>query len=62
MVKNWLAKAEDLRDMSSIPWLGRSPGGGHDSPLQYFCLENLMDREAWRAIVCRVKKTQIQLK
>ena len=62
MVKNWPANAGDLRNMSSIPWSGRSPGGGHGSPFQYSCLENLMDREAWRAIVCKVKKTQIQLK
>ena len=31
----------------SIPESGRSPGGGHGSPLQYSCLENSMDREAW---------------
>ena len=33
-------------DMGSIPGLGRSPGGGHDNPLQYFCL-NPMDRGTW---------------
>ena len=32
-----------------IAGLGRSPGGGHGKPLQYSCLENPMDREAWRA-------------
>ena len=32
-----------------IPGLGRSPGGGHGNPLQYSCLENPMDRGAWRA-------------
>ena len=37
-------------DPSSIPWLRRSPGGGNGNPLQYCCLENPMDREAWRAI------------
>ena len=31
------------------PGLGRSPGEGHDNPLQYSCLENPMDRGAWRA-------------
>ena len=36
--------------LGSIPRLGRSPGGGHGNPLQYFCLENLMNREAWQAI------------
>ena len=40
---------QDLRDMGSIPGLGRSPGGGHDTPLQYSCLENPMNRGAWRA-------------
>jgi len=34
-------------DLGSIPRSGRSPGGGHGNPLQYSCLENSMDREAW---------------
>ena len=38
-------------DLGSIPGLGRSPGKGNDNPLQYPCLENPMDREAWRARV-----------
>ena len=38
-------------DPGSIPELGRSPGGGHGNPLQYSCLENPMDRGAWRATV-----------
>ena len=33
-------------DLGSIPGLGRSPGGGHGNPLQYYCLENPMDRGA----------------
>ena len=40
VVKNLPANAEDVRDVGSIPGLGRSPGGGHDNPLQYSCLEN----------------------
>ena len=44
------------------PWLGRSPGGGHGNPLQYSCLENPMDREAWWATVPRVAKSQRCLK
>ena len=36
-------------DAGSIPGLERSPGGGHGNPLQYSCLENPMDREAWQA-------------
>ena len=43
-------------DVGLIPGLGRSPGGGNGNPLQYFCLENLMDRGAWRAIVQGVAK------
>ena len=55
MVKNPLANAEDA---GSIPERGRSPGGGNDNPLQYSCLENPMDRGAWRATVHGVAKTQ----
>ena len=54
--------AEDIRDRGSIPGLGRSPGGENGNPLQYSCLENPMDRGAWRAIVHRVTKSQTQLK
>ena len=43
------------------PWVGRSPGGGHGSPLQYSCLEKPMDRGAWRAIAHRVSKSRKQL-
>ena len=39
-----------------IPGLGRSPGEGHDYPLQYSRLENSMDREAWRATAYWVTK------
>jgi len=38
----------DKRDAGSIPGSGRSPGGEHGNPLQYSCLENPMDRGAWR--------------
>ena len=40
VVKNPPAGAGDVRDVGSIPRLGRSPGGGHGHPLQYSCLEN----------------------
>ena len=40
MVKNPPTIAGDIRDVGSIPGSGRSPGGGHGNPLQYFCLEN----------------------
>ena len=45
-------------DAGSIPGLGRSPGVGNDNPLQYSCLENSMDRGAWQATVCKVRKSQ----
>ena len=48
-VKNLPVNAGDTGDAGSIPESGRSPGGGNSSPLQYSCLENPMDRGAWRA-------------
>ena len=47
-------------DPGSIPGLGRSPEGGHGYPLQYSCLENPMDRGAWRATVQGVAQSQTQ--
>ena len=45
-------------DLDSIPGLGRSPGRGHDNPLQYSpCLEHPMDRGAWQATVHGVAKS-----
>ena len=51
----------NARDLGSIPRSGRSPGGGNSYPLQYSCLENSMDRGAWRATVHGVAKSHIQL-
>ena len=48
-------------DMSSIPGSGRSPGEENGCPLQYSCLENPMDRGAWRATVHGVAKSETQL-
>ena len=62
VVKNPPATAGDTRDTGSIPRSGRSPGGGHSNPLHYSCLENPMDRGAWRATVHRVTKNQTWLK
>ena len=45
----------------SIPGLGRSPGEGNGNPLQYSCLENPVDGEAWQATVYGVAKSQTQL-
>ena len=53
VVKNPPANAGDLRDLDSIPGLGRSPGGGHGNPLQYSCLENPMDRGTWQARIAK---------
>ena len=55
VVKNLPANAGDTGDVGSIP------GGGNGYPLQYFCLENSMDREAWWAIVHGVAKSWTQL-
>ena len=43
--------------VGSIPGSGRSPGEGNGNPLQYTCLENSMDRGAWRATVCVVAQS-----
>ena len=48
VVKNLPANAGDLRHVGSIPGWIRSLGRGHGNPLQFYCLENPMDRGAWR--------------
>ena len=50
MVKKLPASAGDIKDMGLIPGSGRSPGGGYGNPLQYYCLENPMDRGAWKTL------------
>ena len=50
----------DAGDQGSIPGLGSS-GEGNGNPLQYSCLENPMDREAWEAVVLGTAKSQTQL-
>ena len=52
----------DVRNVGSIPGLGKSPGGEHGNPLQYSCLENRMDRGSWQATVHSVAKSRTQLK
>ena len=59
MVKNLPANADDVRDRSSVPESGRSPGGGNGNTLQYSCLENPIDRGAWWATVHGVAKSGI---
>ena len=51
VVEDSPANAGDAGDVSLIPGLGRSSGGGYDNPLQYSCLENPLDRGAWWATV-----------
>ena len=58
VVKNSLANAGDVRDTGSIPGSGRSPGVGNGNPLQYSCMENSMDREAWQTTVHSLEKNQ----
>ena len=61
MIKNPPANAGDIRDLGSVPGSGRPPGEGNGSPLQYPCLENPMDRGAWRAAVHGVQSwTQLK--
>ena len=65
LVAQWLRihlQCRSCRRHRFNPWSGRSPEGGHGSPLQYSCLENPMDRGAWWATVHRVIKSWIQLK
>ena len=58
VVKNTPANEGDLRDVGSVLGSGRSPRGGHINPLQYSCLENPMDREAWKIQLMGVAKSQ----
>ena len=51
----------NARDLGSVPGSGRSPGGGHGNLLQYSCLENPMDRGAWRATVHGVAESRTRL-
>ena len=55
------ASACNAGDLGSIPGLGRSPGEGNGNQLQYSCLENPMDRGAWRATVHGVAKSWTRL-
>ena len=62
MVKNPPANTGDLRDLGSIPGLGRSPGRGHGNPLQYSCLESPWIEEPGRLQSMGVTKSQARLK
>ena len=58
MGKESTCNAGDIRGVGSIPGSGRSPGGGHDNQLQYSCLENPMDRGAWKVTVQKLAKSR----
>ena len=58
MVQNLSAK---VGDTGSIPGLGRFPEGGNGYQLQYFCLENSLDREAWQSVVYGVAESRTLL-
>ena len=61
----WLSGKESAcstGDLCSIPGLVRSPGGRNGNPLQHSCLETLLDRGTWQAIVHEVTKSWTQLK
>ena len=62
LVKNPPANTGNIRDTGSIPESGKSHGGGHGNPLQYFYLENPMDRGTWQAEVHRVTQSRTLLK
>ena len=61
MVKNLPANTGDTGDSVLIPGSGRSPGEGNGNPPHYSCLENSMDRRAWKATVHGVAKSWTQL-
>ena len=55
--KEYTCNAEDVGNPGSIPGSGRSPGDENGNPLHYSCLENPMDRGAWRATVHAIAKS-----
>ena len=61
VLKNFPTNTGNIRDATLTPGSGRSPGGVNGTLLQYSCLKNPMDREAWWATVQRVEKSQTQL-
>ena len=61
VVKNPPAHVGDAGDVCSIAGWGRTPGEGHGNPLQYSCLENLMDKGAWWVTVHGIAKSWTRL-
>ena len=62
VVKNPRAHAGDIKDAVSIPGLRRSPGEENGNPREYSCLENPIDKGAWRATVYGITKSLARLK
>ena len=62
VLKKLPTNAGDIRVTGLLTGSRRSNGGGHGNPLQYSCLENPMDRDAWWSTVHRFAKSQTQLK
>ena len=58
VVKNLPANSGDTGNVGSMPGSGRSPGGGHGDPLQYYCLENSVDRRARQVMLHRITKSR----
>jgi len=61
MSKEHFCNVGDTGNTDSISGLGKAPGGGNGNPLQYSCLENLMERGAWPATVHGAAKSRTQL-
>ena len=61
VVKNLPASTGDVKDAGLIPGLGRPPGKGNGNPLQYYCLENPVDRVTWQAIIHGISKIWTRL-
>ena len=61
LVGQWSYPPASEGDVGSIPGSGRSPGGGNGNPLQYSCLENPVDRGAWRVTVHGIVKVSHDL-
>ena len=57
VVRNPPVNARNAKDVGSVPESEKSPGAGHDSPLQYSCLKNLMNRAASWAMAHKVAKS-----
>ena len=61
MVSKGKESASNMGHLDSIPGLGRPPGEGNGYVLQYSCLKNSIDREAWWAMIHGVTKSQTQV-